>query len=276
MKRSTFRKSSLISSVALLLVAIVALSGATFAWFSSNDSTKASGIQMTASAASGLYIAKTNAASLADIAASEWKGSINFGHTLGEARPTSPNFATITNASFITTKTDNADGSYDGAEGSDATKGDDYVAEHFWVKGDATTASTLEATISITGTNVRGYERVALYDYGTQTWVGGGVLNSTGTMTVVDGEGNTSTVSTYKPLVYNTTTTTDTTDLAEGNEITLKAAGVKTVANNWVAENGRHFLVYVWFEGQDTACRNELSGADFTVSISFKSIAPTP
>ncbi len=275
MKHSTFRKSSLISSVALLLVAIVALSGATFAWFSSNDSTKASGIQMTASAASGLYIAKTNAASLADIAASDWKGSINFGHTLGEARPTSPNFATITNASFITTKTDNADGSYDGAAGMDATVNDDYVAEHFWVKGDATTTATLEATISITGTNVRGYERVGLYDVTNNAWVGGGVLNSTGTMTVVDAEGNTSTVSTYKPLVYNTTTTDDTTDLAEGNAITLKAAGKKTVAENWVAADGRHFLVYVWFEGQDTACRNELSGADFTVSISFKAIPTT-
>ncbi len=273
MKRSTFRKSSLISSVALLLVAIVALSGATFAWFSSNDSTKASGIQMTASAASGLYIARTNASALADIAASDWKGSIEFGKNLGEARPTSPNFATITNASFITTKTDNADGSYAGAAGEDAGTGD-YVAEHFWVKGDATTAATLEATISITGTKVKGYERVGLYDVTGSAWVGGGVLNSTGTMTVVDAEGNTSTVSTYKPLIYNTSTTDNTTDLAEGNAITLKAAGTKTVASDWVAADGRHFIVYVWFEGQDTACRNENSGADFTVSVSFKAIAP--
>lgn len=56
MKHSTFRKSTLISSIALLLVAIVALSGATFAWFTSNTTASASGLVFSANAANGLQV----------------------------------------------------------------------------------------------------------------------------------------------------------------------------------------------------------------------------
>ncbi len=58
MKHSTFRKSSLISSVALLLVAIVALSGATFAWFSTASLATATGINATTSQGSNLTISE--------------------------------------------------------------------------------------------------------------------------------------------------------------------------------------------------------------------------
>ena len=60
----TFRKSSLISSIALLLVAIVALSGATFAWFSTNNTATAGQLDMTATAASGLFIVESDLATV--------------------------------------------------------------------------------------------------------------------------------------------------------------------------------------------------------------------
>ncbi|MBQ8000625.1 MAG: hypothetical protein IJ298_05330 [Ruminococcus sp.] len=251
MKRSTFRKSSLISSVALLLVAIVALSGATFAWFSSNDSTKASGIQMTASAASGLYIAESAATTVDTVATDAWKGSINFGATLGSARPTSPDFTSMTAGKFITTTTDRADGVYVDAAVEDATADSDYIAKSFWVKGDASEKTTLQATVTIGGTSVKGYERVAIYDYTTGAWVGGSVLAKTD-------------VASYKTLVKDAEG-----NAVEGAAIDPAAAGVIKVADNWDATAGRHFIVYCWFEGQDAACTNANSGADFNVEISF-------
>ena len=250
MKRSTFRKSSLISSVALLLVAIVALSGATFAWFSSNESTTASGIEMKASAASGLYIANSTATALGDVADDAWKGSINFGKNLAMAKPTSPDFTSMTAAKFITTTTDRADGVYVDAALEDAVQNTDYVAESFWVKGDANAEkSTLKATVTIAGSSVKGYERVALYDYTTQKLT---VLAKTD-------------VDSYTTLIKDTEG-----KAAAGQTLDPAAAGAITVDSNWDETAGRHFMVYVWFEGQDAACMNANSGADFNVTIGFE------
>lgn len=50
------RKRALISSVAMLLVAMIALGTATFAWFTSNPNATATGLQLKATAAKGLVI----------------------------------------------------------------------------------------------------------------------------------------------------------------------------------------------------------------------------
>ncbi len=56
MKNTTFRKKALLSSVAMLLVALVALGSATFAWFAANPNADATGISLKTTAASGLVI----------------------------------------------------------------------------------------------------------------------------------------------------------------------------------------------------------------------------
>ena len=56
MKNTKFRKRALLSSVAMLLVALVALGSATFAWFVANPTVSADGLQMTVVAAPGLKI----------------------------------------------------------------------------------------------------------------------------------------------------------------------------------------------------------------------------
>lgn len=70
MKNTTFRKKALLSSVAMLLVAIVALGSATFAWFTANPTVSASGLVMNASTDAGLQILadkhKTELAKTAD------------------------------------------------------------------------------------------------------------------------------------------------------------------------------------------------------------------
>lgn len=56
MKNTTFRKKALLSSVAMLLVALVALGSATFAWFAANPNATASGLDLKTTASQGLVI----------------------------------------------------------------------------------------------------------------------------------------------------------------------------------------------------------------------------
>ena len=57
MTNTKFRKRALLSSVAMLLVALVALGSATFAWFVANPTVYATGLTMQAVSAPGLYVA---------------------------------------------------------------------------------------------------------------------------------------------------------------------------------------------------------------------------
>ena len=56
MTNTKFRKRALLSSVAMLLVALVALGSATFAWFAANPDAEAHGISMKTTASAGLVI----------------------------------------------------------------------------------------------------------------------------------------------------------------------------------------------------------------------------
>lgn len=56
MKNTTFRKKALLSSVAMLLVAFIALGSATFAWFTANPTVEANGFSAQASTAAGLAV----------------------------------------------------------------------------------------------------------------------------------------------------------------------------------------------------------------------------
>ena len=56
MTNTKFRKRALLSSVAMLLVALVALGSATFAWFAANPKANAAGLKLKTTAATGLVV----------------------------------------------------------------------------------------------------------------------------------------------------------------------------------------------------------------------------
>lgn len=56
MKNTTFRKKALLSSIAMLLVAFIALGSATFAWFTANPTVTAEGISLAAETSAGLAV----------------------------------------------------------------------------------------------------------------------------------------------------------------------------------------------------------------------------
>ena len=59
MKTKNMRKKALLASVAMLLVAVVALGGATYAWFSVNQNATASGVNIASSQSTSLLFAPT-------------------------------------------------------------------------------------------------------------------------------------------------------------------------------------------------------------------------
>jgi hypothetical protein len=56
MTNTSFRKKALLSSVAMMLVALIALGSATFAWFATTPNASANGLNMTTSASTGIKV----------------------------------------------------------------------------------------------------------------------------------------------------------------------------------------------------------------------------
>ena len=109
MTNTKFRKRALISSVAMLLVALVALGSATFAWFSTSNTANAAGLTMKTVAEKGIAVKTESAADLG------FKKStfLNYDSTSGAAS---------------TTPLTIAPASYDfGTDASDANKGKFYT-----------------------------------------------------------------------------------------------------------------------------------------------------
>ena len=73
MKTKNMRKKALVSSIAMLLVAVVALGGATYAWFSTNTAATATGVNIASSQSTSLLFAPTGTA----YDAAGWSSSVD-------------------------------------------------------------------------------------------------------------------------------------------------------------------------------------------------------
>jgi len=237
MKHSTFRKSSLISSIALLLVAIVALGGATFAWFSTNNSATAGTLEMTATSASGLYIAETDY-TVATAPESGWSSKITWEDDMESMKAVSGDASAPT--AFFTTSTDNADGTWNQTDTIYAANANtDFIVKKVWVKADSADPQTLTITPAVAG-DMKGYERIAI------------VVD--GDVTIMDNAGDE-----YDAFTSQAGATTP---------ITATTFAPITVENIDLS-TAKEVLVYMWFEGQDADCFNLNSGANFTLDLTF-------
>lgn len=234
----TFRKSSLISSIALLLVAIVALGGATFAWFSNNNTATAGKLDMTATSGSGLFIVES-ATDVAEAPAEGWSSKITW---TGKTEGMNPVSGTLNNTtSFFKTSTDNADGSWNGEADINTAATTDYIVKRVWVKADDATQKTL--TIKPTVTGGKGYERVA----------------------IVDSNGN-ATIMAAAAETYDAFINQNKTDNTEEVTTVTYATGASYTGT---FDTAKYYDVYCWFEGQDADCKNVNSSSNFTVDLIF-------
>lgn len=248
------RKRMLLSSVAMLLVALVALGSATYAWFSVSKTVTADGMQVQAIAAAGLEISNTSATS-------GYSTTVTFGQTGTpvQLKPVSWDGAT-TNGFIPEGNVASPGGAYTGAfksagsmaptlnASAPATGANAYVSEYdVWVRSaaesGARTAHDVSAKITISGANAS-FARVKFVDGSTTKGIYADEADASASVVKAAG----STKDTYTLTAHLTdvsVTGTDTTD------------------------TGKAFKLYVWFDGEDGACVDSAKNAVANVKIEF-------
>lgn len=242
--KTTSRKRLLVSSVAMLLVAMLALGTATYAWFTSNTTATASGINVKTIKSSELQISKSDKA---------WGTQIDYG---------------VANKTFIPASTANGTAWFT-ANAEDRTSFEKPVDEQFSSITDganyyfaeqlnvrnAGQADVENVTISISGIN-NDYIRVAVVE-ANDSGLGTGDF----TTSVYDNAG----------AAYDAASAADsTTEITPSTNYTIN---VGTLAGGETADAGeaKYYNIYVWFEGQDQQCVDSNAGQiveniEFTVT----------
>ena len=262
MKNTTFRKKALLSSVAMLLVALVALGSATFAWFTSSTVATANGINVRTAKASKLEISKNDLVwgTLVDYKVSN-KLLLPASSADGEAWYEADAAAS------------NAYDPADGTVGTITDTGSYVVMDQLNIKNNGE-ANVNNVKITISGIT-NDYIRVALVPAAK----GGPDAANTGTFAdcVYDNAG------TAYPAASGITTKT----VGEGDDaktVNIFTTTSITPKNTYVINVGElvgtkategtnvvYYNLYVWFEGQDAQCTDAnagqvVSGLEITVT----------
>ena len=250
------RKRLLISSIAMLLVAMIALGTATFAWFTSSTTATASGINVQTTQASELQISKSDL---------QWNTTVNY-NTTATFQP-----ASSSNGANWFTAEAGARNSYEKKSGTnfvaltDANKSGYVFEETLNVRNHGSAAMTgititfnLAETPATTGKN---YVRVALVP-----------ITISGTATSANVTAATPAAADFQAGVfdvdgaeYNAVSSTTAASTAISPSTTYSVS-VGELAGNDAA---KYYKLYVWFEGQDEDCADVNAGNSLP-TISFQ------
>lgn len=154
MKKS--RKKMLLSSIAMLLVALVALGSATFAWYITNATVTAEKTQFSAASADGLVIRHTKS--------DTWSDKVTDLATKSSLTPAAMNYDTLGNVFGATGQgTGFDDGTLKGDLSAAAvTNGNVFLVDSFYVASSTGTAKDATFTIK-SGTKAGTYLNLAVY-----------------------------------------------------------------------------------------------------------------
>lgn len=232
------RKRLLISSVAMLLVAMLALGTATFAWFTQDTRSYADQINARTSKVSSLVLSKSDR--------TNWQSHIQY----GVDRIMYP--ASSSNGSdwFFANASDAASGAVDNASIKDAKAPGTTTADYVFINelniknAGAVKVKDVKITFTLQGEN-SDYARVALVPIGVD-----GSANTT------DGTFGTGTVYGKKATPYQPISSLAG-DL--GASITPSTKYEVKVPDLDV-DQATYYALYVWFEGQDVDCKDANSG----------------
>ena len=253
------RKKMLLSSIAMLLVALIALGSATYAWFVSDPTADAKGLSMKTESGKGLLVLSD---SHNTAKANDWSHHTKLNATLSGTdvianttnvvlHPVTMMNSEATNATPVFIKTVAANGDSYARDTTktieEAVAGTDYYTEDVALKvtgGDATAAAklvgvkwtgtdTLSAAVRVAVTNVSGNTVAIFSASGSET----GYLDSKTSPTANKK---------YTPTTKN--------DAATGLNIALGDANSSGTSK---------IKVFVYLEGEDTACKSDsVSAAD--------------
>lgn len=251
MKAKT-RKRLLISSIAMLLVAMLALGTATFAWFSQNSKASASGIGAKTTQASNILVSETGANGT-------WGNKINFQtYANGDNTPVTPG-ADITNPVWKTTTSDGIDlGVKGSADYTTPTANADYTATTLYVKYDAESTESQPVDISFnysTNTGTENFLRVALVPKNSA---------ATALFSTAQVYGTAKDDFAKDPTKFTALDATNT-----NGQYSLVNNETKTMFSNISLVGGTEysFDVYVWYEGTDPQCIDSNANTNYVVNF---------
>lgn len=236
------RKRLLISSIAMLLVAMLALGTATFAWFTTSTTSRANGIGVKTIKSSKLEISKLNKV---------WGTTVDYQTANRVLLPvSSANGNTWIKANAASPE------EFKAASGSGTTAAaQDYFVNQLNVRnsGEADVENA-QVTFTINNQVKAEYIRVAL-------------VPVTDADTNTDSIPTVATASDFTGNIYDTQGETykalTNTSLAESGDITAKNSLTLALGNAGAIAAGAtyYYNLYVWFEGQDVDCKDANAGA---------------
>lgn len=237
------RKKLLVSSIAALLVSAVALSTATFAWFTSSTSVTANGIGVQTTKSSELKISKKDLA---------WADSINYDFKNKTLRPVSSADGENWYSSVAAAKTAfTSNGTYTPVSGENLKN---YVFVDMLNIKNAGGQTCNDVKITISASMPSTFARLAVVPCDEQTVAGTMPSAATNFKANIFG---TAAGDSWKP--YNGTA------LESTAYTTAAAANGKVITvGNMAANTVKSYKVLVWFEGEDEECF-DITSADLTV-----------
>lgn len=263
MKTKSTRKRLLVSSVAMLLVAMLALGTATYAWFTASTEAYADNMYVRTTKVSNLQInSKLD---------STWRTHVDYGVGSSEANQRLTPVSTADGSNWYYTNAEKGDNFAAKTAtklltgiADDANYNDYYFADQLNIKN-AGQVDCNSVTITVTGL-IGDYSRVAIVPV---TEKGGSIINPINNKTkwsdyIMDKDGATYNAAKGTNLMKQDSSSDadpkpwipDTANVVAVTPTTTYTINVGTMAPNDV----KYFNVYVWFEGQDEQCKNANSG----------------
>ena len=250
------RKRLLISSIAMLLVAMIALGTATFAWFTSSTTATASGINVQTTQASELQISEKNM---------NWGTSVNYNYQ-GTFEPASTINGTNWFSGEGTSRTDGQQkANTDWAAISSANASKYYFTDMLNVRNNGSAAiNGVTITFSLGEdpvTNGKNYVRVALAEVTAASDTAAKTANPTAAQFqagIFDVDG----------VKYNGVSAVDTATTELTPKTTYSVSVGNLAGKTAQATATKYYRLYVWFEGQDVDCQDQYAGNSLP-SITF-------
>ena len=245
-----FRK--LIPAVCMLLLAAVMAGTSTFAWFSMNTTVTAGTMAVSATAPTNLRICATNSATDSD-----WSGALSLSASLTTMVPVSCDNTNAALAFYKVKANGDKIGYDDGAYKADttfetATAGTDYYTTSFFIKAVGADATNLKlSTITLNAGGEKELDKAlrVMAVCGENKFIYEPVAGAATTYKAVKS------LNTEKPVL--------------GDNITVSDA--ESVLAETVTKTAVQVTIYIWYEGQDPACKssNTVDMAGTTFSLSF-------
>lgn len=264
------RKRILLSSIAMLLVALIALGSATFAWFTVSKSVTADTMQVKVIAQAGLEITNTTNAS----GWTGWTtGTKSFSAAQKELFPVSMSTKTYSGKGYIPAADATSGNSYNGAfkkattvpsafaTGEQAITSDSYFAVYKVAYRSAGTGSSRVAHTGITATV--DYTDGDASNHPTKAFARVALLDSTGAVVATFG----TTETTPRAVKAGDPDTTGT--LEAQDAFTVFGTGTASVASTDDQGTAKEYTLVVWYEGHDSDCVDANKDGFGSVSITF-------